>query len=660
VSADRPIPAVVHEAPAKAGAFLRSLVTAAPEWHAGWRQTFKSILQKSRTSRTACRAEFVSDPIFSLSQATGEAGRYAIDSVAPLEPMLGPEATEAFRVGLIAHSKAWKPWLRSARKNGELNQIRALDSMGVAGVTLDAKSRSDWADRLDSLQARRAAGYATLELNGFPDWLTTLARAKPDDVRAVLSQEIAIELGRPVDGPRFGVLQDIARGHSHIAELMAPFVLEELERRPTLAAAFLSPALNIVKRGAAAERDRLKALTLERFSTATVPAIGSLYIAAAFALDGGAATSALLVKLNTLTEGEQVALVQRVLPHVFGEDSSLDGTMLQHLPFDSLERLVRLAYQMIRIEDDNKHSGVMAYSPDSRDHAESARSEAFGRLVNAPGRAAFDAIQRLGQVRDFPVSKARLHDLAVERAAKDSEAAEWKPGEALAFERSAETEPQTPRDLQLVALRRLTDMQHDLHHDDFQQGETLANLPSERAVQNWTADRMRLKQGRSYSVEREVHVAGEKEPDIRLRAKATDASVPIEIKVAESWTLEDLEKALKIQLCGQYLRARDSRHGILLLVHQKARPQGWRNARDGTVLTFSDVVKHLRAMAVALSGRALDAPQPEIAVVDVSSFRSEEGATPSKAIAKRPAQKGGKSKKAKVSGRKGAAPKRNS
>ena len=97
-----------------------------------------------------------------------------------------------------------------------------------------------------------------------------------------------------------------------------------------------------------------------------------------------------------------------------------------------------------------------------------------------------------------------MDELAKDRAAKDAESAGWKPGEAFEFEKAAETEPQTA-----PALRRLTDMQYDVLLDDFQQGETLAGLESEKAVQKWTADRLRLKQGRSYSVEREVHVADE-------------------------------------------------------------------------------------------------------------------------------------------------------
>ena len=59
----------------------------------------------------------------------------------------------------------------------------------------------------------------------------------------------------------------------------------------------------------------------------------------------------------------------------------------------------------------------------------------------------------------------------------------WKPGEAFEFEKAAETEPQTA-----PALRRLTDMQYDVLHDDFQQGETLAGLEV-GSCPEWTVDR---------------------------------------------------------------------------------------------------------------------------------------------------------------------------
>ena len=171
-------------------------------------------------------------------------------------------------------------------------------------------------------------------------------------------------------------------------------------------------------------------------------------------------------------------------------------------------------------------------------------------------------------------------------------------------------------------LRRFDDMQHDLLYDDFAQGATLQGLPDENAVQNWIADRLNVKKGLAYSVERESHVVDEKEPDVRLRAKAGGASVPIEIKVPESWTLKELEAALIDQLCGQYLRARDARHGILLLVHKKPRSKGWQDTETGAFLTFSEVVSRLEALAVHAAGAAPDAAQPEISVLDVSRTKS--------------------------------------
>jgi hypothetical protein len=218
----------------------------------------------------------------------------------------------------------------------------------------------------------------------------------------------------------------------------------------------------------------------------------------------------------------------------------------------------------------------------------------------------------------FPIPASRLRALAHDRAAEDAEHTAWTAGEARQVEERFERPPVTGRELQLVALQRLEDLQHDLIHGDFQQGTTLSALPDEPAVQNWLADRLRHVQGTAYSIEREPHVAEEKEPDLRFRAKASDANVATEIKVAESWTLPQLEDALVKQLCGQYLRAQGGREGILLLVHQTRRPKGW-ELTDGTFLNFEAVVERLRALAATIRKSSLSGPQPEICVVDVSS-----------------------------------------
>ena len=110
----------------------------------------------------------------------------------------------------------------------------------------------------------------------------------------------------------------------------------------------------------------------------------------------------------------------------------------------------------------------------------------------------------------------------------------------------------------------------------------------------------------------------EKEPDIRLRAKASDAIVAIEIKVAESWTLRQLEAALVDQLCGQYLRGPEAGYGILLLIHQNTRPVGWRHPETRCMLKFTEVVAHLETLAAEIAGFTTSAAQPVIAILDVA------------------------------------------
>jgi hypothetical protein len=139
--------------------------------------------------------------------------------------------------------------------------------------------------------------------------------------------------------------------------------------------------------------------------------------------------------------------------------------------------------------------------------------------------------------------------LAKERAAKDSESAPWSPAAVVDFERVAQRVPNSAVDFQGLALRHLADIQYDLLHDDFAQGAALQLLPKETLVQTWTAGRLRAGHQHLYSVERESQVVDEKEPDIRLQAKAADASMPMEIKVADDLRLVKLEAALTEQLC---------------------------------------------------------------------------------------------------------------
>ena len=554
-----------------------------------------------------------------LYQAVRGSSRYAIETVAPIAEIAGQEVATAFADRLSEIWRSWKPTLHSERAPNERNQIGMIDCMCIAGVSIEAASRRNWAAQLTKEQAVRAAEYATLEIDGFPDWIRELAAAWPTAVEQVLAKEAGSELDNPTPGVHYQTLEDIYRGPEILARLMSPPLWHELQARPGLNQPALRSLLPILVRGlSAVGKADLYTLVLYRFQDTDDPQISAQYLGAAYAINAQGATDALVAKLDRLDEAEKTALVERVLPQIVGSRWGRSEPSAVALDLATLERLVLLAYRIVRIEDDRDRANKGVYSPDERDEAQEARSAAFKALVSMPGAATFEAILRFIDTPGFPIPASRLRALAYDRAAEDAEHRAWAAGETRQVEERFERLPVTGQELQLVALQRLEDLQHDLIHGDFQQGTTLSALPNEPAVQNWLADRLRHVQGTAYSIEREPHVAEEKEPDLRFRAKASDAGVATEIKVAESWTLSQLEDALVKQLCGQYLRAQGAREGILLLVHQTRRPKGW-ELTDGTFLNFEDVVGRLRALAATIRKSSLSGPQPEICVVDVSS-----------------------------------------
>ncbi|MET3124800.1 hypothetical protein AAKU67_004417 [Oxalobacteraceae bacterium GrIS 2.11] len=485
------------------------------------------------------------------------------------------------------------------------------------GVSIEAELVPNWAETLSAADFDLAVIYATQELNRFPMWFASLCQHRPGRVANVLNRWLDGEWGNVPLDQRRDLLEDFARADELVCAAVAPNIIAKLESIPTTSLFVVEPALQIAFKGLG-DPPRLFSFALNQFAMDHSNELKACYFGVAFAIDPEKSITALELAISKLDSDGQALLGQSVMPRIFGNDWSQGEINVDCVPTSTLEKLVHLAYRTIRMEDDTDHANGRVYSPSFRDHAQTARSKAFNLLVNREGRDVFEAINRMAARPDFPIDSRHLLRLAYERAANDSETMPWKSSDVLAFETSFNTVPKTAKDLQKVALSRLEDLQYELIHGDFNQGVTLAGLVDERQVQNWVADRLRGKQAGSYSVEREPHVAGEKEPDIRLAARATAANVPIEIKATKSnWSLPDFEAALTDQLRGKYLRDRENRWGILLIVHQISRPLGWRKT-DGTFIGISEVVEHLKSMANSIASSGRFAVQMDVALIDVS------------------------------------------
>lgn len=556
-----------------------------------------------------------------LSSIGSNRSHYAVDDLSPLEPMFGTAVVSALHDAFIAFWRQWTPTLRNERPLDKRNIISSHDCIGIVGVTLEAASRVSWATSLSYDEAVRAAVYATLEFGGFPSWLVHLAKAKPDAVREVLTRTIAPELKITETTDRCLALENISRANVLVSSLLADHLFDHISQNEDIPPQVLGTLLQILSIGYK-KTGTLVTLLCDRFFRESNVVQESLYLAVLFELDSGQAISALETKLAILSEENQAALVQQVLPKLFDGRRGNGNFRPGIIPFSILEQLVCIAFRTIRFEDDNDHSVGQDYSPDELDDAESARSALFTVFIKTPGVATFDAIHRLMDNKIISIKrKKNFQNYARDRAECDSEPAPWTSPEVYKFESDSQSVPRNSFDLQRLILRRLSDLQYELLNADYAQGATVARLPKEVDIQNWMADYFRKGQGQSYSIEREPHVAEEKEPDIRFRAKASDANVPLEIKVAESWTLRQLEDALKIQLIGRYLRDLNNRWGIMLLVHQKKRSKGWQ-AAAGNWLTFDQMITHLRFQARTIAAENPTSPQVEIAFINVSAADS--------------------------------------
>lgn len=545
--------------------------------------------------------------------------RRSLPDVGLLTPLFGADVVPFIGNAFIRYWRLGKPILRNERPVGEHNMDNAMDALGLVGIAVEAASDPKWISKLTDAEAMKAAAYATLELNAFPDWFTNLCEAKPAICLDVLRRTISSEIS-PESSENREALQRIARSDDSIVSLVAPEIFLLVESSTELPLQLLLPALKIARRGLT-DQAALLALMLSRTMASTAPSYIDAYLACAFTIDGNVAAKTLFEVEQTLTAADTSALASTLLPKIMGHTFGLEDHGTPELSASNLALLIVFAFDRIRPADDLDRANGRVYSPNERDHAQSARDRAITNLASIPGAPTIRALDKLMALPHPPIPSHRLAQIILRRAQADSESAPWSSTEVTQFESDFATVPKTPIDLQRVAAQRIEDLQHRLMNADFGQGAVVARLPHEVDVQRWMADALEQRQGRSFSLEREPHVMEEKEPDLRLTAKGSDARMPIEIKVAESWTLKQLEEALTVQLQGRYLRDREARWGILLIVHQTARPLGWANANADGFLSFSQVIQHLQALAKKISADDSLGPQLQVCAIDVSTVK---------------------------------------
>lgn len=299
------------------------------------------------------------------------------------------------------------------------------------------------------------------------------------------------------------------------------------------------------------------------------------------------------------------------------EHSSKYGRKELKTIFNSVEilrKIIPVFYSHIKRADDIQYrTGV--YRPTERDDAQGFRGRLLTILANIRGEEAHEAICSIIDATQDPQMKKWMLSLSRKQAAKSVSHKQWTPFHVAEFSKTFEKEPNTADELFQITRFRLTDIKNDVEKGDFSERELLSKTSDEKELQVWLAGRLMRESRRRYNVVREPEVDLKKKPDIRLENNKAGV-VSIEIKPVGGkfkYTFDSLKKALNDQLVNQYLRAVNSRHGILAVI-MVAR-KSWRLPGEGR-LNFIQLIQKLNECVKEIQANNIEVEQLRVIGID--------------------------------------------
>ena len=280
-------------------------------------------------------------------------------------------------------------------------------------------------------------------------------------------------------------------------------------------------------------------------------------------------------------------------------------------------QLATCAYSFVRPADDQIHDGV--YTRNARDHAEKAREFLLASLVNTPGPEAYSAVLELADKREFERVADRLRLMARNRAAADADFPRYSSQDVVALDSRYEVPPGDRSGLFAVVMDRLRDIAYELAHHDFSDRLTVKRISKEMEMQRTLALRLESRSNGAYLITREEEVADQKRTDIRFSTPNGQHKAVVEVKIADNgWTMKTLEKALRDQLVGRYLRHAQCKAGCLLLTYHGEKKY-WIHPESGRRLTFQEVVESLSHTAQILESENMHDVRVSVFGLDLTS-----------------------------------------
>lgn len=536
------------------------------------------------------------------AQPQSSQGRLGHSDWRALIDEFGYDVAKNFRDGCVAFWRGYDPFNRPNRRSD--NSIPWPRIIGLSGIAMEAADDAHWAKGLSRKEALIAAHYSVCELNGFPSWLGELVEEFPSIVDEVMIDELNFELqNSSPEKPYTHTLSALQYGNKERRKRYTSLLIEILSTQEPVNDQVFNSTLSLIlsqNQDPAIQR-RIAMLASDRFLSTRDRDRKMTWLSILLYINGKEAVELLKTWISDLgTFEKQKELMVSICATLtdYGEPR-FENIPRDYEKIEVLNELLLLIYQYVRVEDDARHDGV--YTPGARDHAERTRSHLLSIVANMPGRQSYDVLINLASSRPSGYFKDRMFYLAREHAAQDAESDPW-PGAAVAeFSTLAMKRPRSEADLFDIALSRLDDLKINIEDGDESMAGLLLALSEETEVRVFFASQLRQLSRSFYTVGSEEELADATRTDIRVNAPQVSSPVPIELKIADRWSLAQLRERMENQLIGQYMRI--SRYGIFLVVHD-GRKEGhrWRDDKQNRrYLSFSELTETLKKDATVLA-----------------------------------------------------------
>lgn len=521
-----------------------------------------------------------------------------------IEAHFSRDIVDRLRVAMRSIWRKYTPKLWHEKAPEEKNQYLFVWEFGLAALHAEAEE-PNWACRLTAPEAQLAARYAPVQLNGFPDWLESLAEAHADAVEQVLGSALVKELDETFGLNAYSsTLQSVRHSPASVAELFVPRLKDWLARNflkfsdrnaSTPKLGMLSQIVDIVIASDKGAATWLTSMAETALSDPPSLEISAIWLSVLFRLDPARGTEIFERQLASVDRvGDGCAIGW--FAELFGglRDSRLDLTHPGFTPA-VLAKLVRLAYRYVRRSEDIEHEGT--FSPGTRDDAQSARNRLLGALLDAKGPEAWRIKIEIAKDPLLLHFRDRLAAIAREKLAEEIDATAVSEAEFLNLERGLDVAPKTLDQMFRTLRDRLDDLD-DLLNQDTSPREMWAQISDEKLVRRAISHELRERSRGAYTIDQEGATAEEKETDIRLRSTSSVHEGVVELKIGESYSGRALRDTLQNQIVMKYMTPENCRAGCLLVT--VASDRKWEHPETGESLSIDGLRKMLEGEASAI------------------------------------------------------------